>query len=859
MKARTLFVGIVVAPALTLKVLVAAETVIQHLPTPAKTQVDFARDIKPLLETSCVDCHSGAKPKSGHRVDTRQAIIKGGESDEAAILPGESEKSPLVHYIAGLVPDMEMPPLDSRDEHPALTQEQIALVRAWIDQGVPWPDGIALTRRNPATHTIAASTDAESTHSNHPIFADIRGGNTHAMADSLTDPSVFQLRDKAGNTPLMQAAFYLDATQLDIFLKNGADPNATNRAGATALMKAASDRDKVRTLLNHGAKPNVQSAAGNTALIIACRNHGAVEVVNELLAHGADVHASTPAGINALVAATESGDEDVMRVLLARGANANATFRPPYSTAAESVLMVAVQYGHAGCVKLLLDHGADARFTSDYGSALHFAAMKDRLEIARVLIERGVDIDLPARRIGSFRNDLGLTPLMYAAMTERDDPALVQLLIEHGASVNAKTPEGETALGLAQKRGDTKVVAALKAAGGTAEAETAPSILSARWSEEEVGRTADPIILRTAAADGLATLIKSGVRFADATANRCVTCHQHSQPAVAYGLASEKQLVYDDAVVRKLVRSTVTTAARRVDSMLEEPAQVPSISAWLLIGLHASGHDADELTDAVAYSLARSQFSDGRWITRVARAPTDYSDVSSTALALRALKVYSPPTMKKQFERRIERAATWLHGVHPTSTEERAFQILGLLWAGSDRKQLAGLINDLVQEQREDGGWAQLPKLKSDAYATGLTLYALSQGGGLSLSHPAYQKGTRFLLTEQRSDGSWFVATRASPVQVAVDDVFAHGKHQWISSSATTWATMALMLGETHERRQSRRPCRRHAVFDTSGQINRQFATWSCIRPHQLASLGTSLATRIVISALFRLSCFSCI
>jgi ankyrin repeat protein len=662
---------------------------------------------------------------------------------------------------------------------------------------VPWPDGIALTRRNPATHPIAASTGAESTHRNHPIFADIRIGNTQAIADFVTNPSVFQRRDEAGNTPLMQAAFYLDATQLDIFLKKGADPNATNRAGATALMKAVSDRDKVRTLLNHGAKPNVQSAAGNTALIIACRSHGAVEVVNELLAHGADVHASTPAGVNALVAATESGDEEVMQVLLARGANANATFRPPYSNAVESLLMVAVQYGHAGCVKLLLDHGADAQFTSDYGNALHFAAMKDRLEIARLLIEREVDVHLPARRIGSFRNDLGLTPLMYAAMTERDDPALVELLIEQGASVNAKTLEGETALGLAQKRGDTKIVAALKAAGGTAEAETAPSILSAHWSEEEVERTADLTLLRTAAADGLAILLKSGVQFADATANRCVTCHQHSQPAVAFGLAREKRLDYDDAVFRKLVRSSVKTAARRVESMLEEPVPVPSIGAWLLIGLHASRYDADGLTDGVAYSLARSQFGDGRWITKAARAPTDYSDVTSTALGLRALKVYSPPTMKKQFDSRIERAATWLQGVRATSTEERAFQILGLLWAGSDQKQLAGLINDLVQEQREDGGWAQLPKLKSDAYATGLTLYALNQGGGLSLSHPAYQKGTRFLLTEQRSDGSWFVATRASPVQVAVDDVFAHGKHQWISSSATTWATMALMLGDT--------------------------------------------------------------
>ncbi len=797
MKTRTLFMALLASPAFTLKVLVAAEPVIEQLPKPAERQVDFVRDIKPLLETSCFKCHGGAKPKSGHRVDTRQAIIKGGDSDEAAILPGKSEKSPLVHYIAGLVPDMEMPPLDSRDEHPALTREQIALIRAWIDQGVPWPDGITLAEIHPAILKTATTAAAESKQSNHPLFTDIRRGNTQAIVASLADHSLLQLRDESGNTPLMQAAFYLDATQLDVFLKNGADPNATNRAGATALMKAAGDREKVRTLLEHGAKPHLQSAAGNTALIIACRNHGAVEVVKELLAHGADVNAATPAGVTALAAAAESGDEEVMRVLLARGANANSTFRPPYSTAAESVLMIAAQHGHAGCVKLLLDHEADARFTSEYGNALHFAAMKDRLEIARLLIERGVDINLPARRIGSFRNDFGLTPLMYAAMTERDDPTLIQLLIDRGAKVNARTPAGESALGLAQKRGDTKVVAALKAAGASStETEAPPARLPPRWTHEEIEKIAAPVV-QAAAENGLALLLQSAFRFADATANRCVTCHSHSQPALASGLAREKHFAFDQSIVSDLAKSTVRTVARRLDNALEEPAPVPSISAWLLIGLNASAHRADELTDALAYSLARSQFADGRWITRVARAPTDYSDVTSTALALRALKVYSPPTMKSEFDRRIDRAAIWLRGIRPTSTEERAFQILGLHWAGSDGKQLAHLINELALQQQTNGGWAQLSTLTSDAYATGLTLYALNQGGGLSFSHPAYQEGIRFLLKEQRIDGSWFVETRASPVQVAVDNVFPHEKHQWISSSATTWSTMALMLGTT--------------------------------------------------------------
>src|SRR5687768_10457314 len=135
---------------LGLPVLNAAEPVLRNLPQPSERRVVFERDIKPILERSCLPCHGSTKPKSGHRVDSRERIIKGGDSQEAAILPGKSENSPLVHYIAGLVPDMEMPPLDNRDKYPALAPAEIALIRAWVDQGVPWPERAVLSRRQNA-------------------------------------------------------------------------------------------------------------------------------------------------------------------------------------------------------------------------------------------------------------------------------------------------------------------------------------------------------------------------------------------------------------------------------------------------------------------------------------------------------------------------------------------------------------------------------------------------------------------------------------------------------------------------------------------------------------------------------------
>jgi len=104
-------------------------------PAAAKTGLTFEKDIKPILEKSCVKCHSGEKPKSKYRMDSLANVIKGGESGDAAIVPGNSAKSPMVHYVADLVEDMEMPPTDKRDKYPQLTKDQIGLIRAWIDQG----------------------------------------------------------------------------------------------------------------------------------------------------------------------------------------------------------------------------------------------------------------------------------------------------------------------------------------------------------------------------------------------------------------------------------------------------------------------------------------------------------------------------------------------------------------------------------------------------------------------------------------------------------------------------------------------------------------------------------------------------
>jgi hypothetical protein len=116
-----------------------AEVDVSRLPPPATNTIDFARDIKPILEENCLRCHGPEKPKSQFRLDNRAAALKGGD-EGVDILPGNSAKSPLIHYVAHLVEDSEMPPVGKGNQ---LSPAQVSTLRAWIDQGLVWNNPVA--------------------------------------------------------------------------------------------------------------------------------------------------------------------------------------------------------------------------------------------------------------------------------------------------------------------------------------------------------------------------------------------------------------------------------------------------------------------------------------------------------------------------------------------------------------------------------------------------------------------------------------------------------------------------------------------------------------------------------------------
>jgi mono/diheme cytochrome c family protein len=107
---------------------------LSKLPAVATEPVDYAKDIQPLLSKHCYSCHGAEKQKSGLRLDRKAEALAGGDAGKV-ILPGKSAESSLIHNVAGLDPEMIMPPEDER-----LSASDIAKLRAWIDGGAIWPD-----------------------------------------------------------------------------------------------------------------------------------------------------------------------------------------------------------------------------------------------------------------------------------------------------------------------------------------------------------------------------------------------------------------------------------------------------------------------------------------------------------------------------------------------------------------------------------------------------------------------------------------------------------------------------------------------------------------------------------------------
>jgi ankyrin repeat protein len=703
------------------------------------TKVDFGREVQPILRENCFGCHGPSQQIRGIRVDQRRSLMPNRVgANGARIIPGNSGASRLYSVLTGQQ-GLQMPPAGP------LTPAQIETIRTWIDQGADWPDALSGEAMPPAPDPHAVQ-----------IMEALRKGDRQSALKLLREhPESVNRFGARGHSPLMYAVLYGDTATVRLVLDSGADPNLVSASKASALMYAVDDPEKTRLLLERGADANARSDDGQTPLLIAVTLPGNPNVVARmLLDRGANIKTTSLTGGTVLNAAASSGDPLLLELLLESGAE-----RTPLPLAA------AVQSGCARCVEVLMAFAGPG----DLAAALTAAVRAGDDATTRMLLDRG------ARADSNLASTLALIPRLPPL-------DLVKSFLDRGADIQANTRLGGTVLDLAKRQGETKFVEILVSAGakpgdtgGRPEVKPSPTTSVRQAIERSIPplQRADEAFLR-----------KAG----------CVSCHNNSLAPLAMTAARKSKLTVNEQISRSQLQQVAAFMASNGERALQGlgiPGGVDTVG-YVLLGMAAENYPPDVTTDIWARFLKRAQETDGRWRVRALRPPIEASDLQVTAAALRALQLYAPPTKREEYQKSIQLAARWIETVQPKTTEDRAFQILGLRWAAAKKDAIRKAADALIAEQRPDGGWGQLPTLASDAYATGQTLFALAESGALSPTSPAYRKGVQFLLNTQLADGSWYVQTRTLPVQRHFDSEFPHGTDQFISTAATNWAVMAL-------------------------------------------------------------------
>ena len=722
-----------------------AQAAAPQLPPAKAATVDYEKDVKPLLSQNCYSCHGANAQQSGLRLDLRQNALRGGDYGPV-ILPGKSADSKLIRRLVDGDGGLQMPPSGP------LSTEDIGILRAWIDQGAEFRTDIAdEVQTKPIDPKLAAAITA------------VRSERRTVVEKLVAvTPAIVKATDPDGATLLHHAAGFGRLDTMTWLVDAGADVNAKTLRGATALHWAIHDDAKVRLLLTRGAVVNTKQVDGRTPLFLAASLGNGNTTLRLLLEHGADPSIATMNGQTPMMAAAIRGDVDAIGLLIAKNGDVNAK-----NAAGETALMLAATCGNPKAVALLLDRGADARVrTKRNETALGNAGTSGNEHTVALLLDRGAEVNV--------QNIRGFSPLMLAAGSDTRPAAVVKLLLAKGANPLYTGDYDETARDLASKRGDTEVARLL---GG--------AVAATRVTPAVVHPLNDGRAIENAVEKSFGLLEKQSHNFIRIAG--CNSCHSQELVSAAAAIARSKGL----RVPREIAQLPASMGPQAERIMGLDAISVGTLG-WELFDFGMNGAPKNAYTDASVRYIKAMQTAAGNWsANETRRPPMNVGDFQFGALAIYALKHYTPIADQKTTDEAIARAVKWLERTPAESTQDRAFQAMGLAWAnaGSTARKAAGA---LLAMQRSDGGWSQLPTMESDAYATGQALYALNVAGGVAANDPQFRKGIDYLLRTQAADGTWHVKSRSIWLQPYFESGFPYGQDQFISVAGSAWASMAL-------------------------------------------------------------------
>jgi len=286
---------------------------------------------------------------------------------------------------------------------------------------------------------------------------------------------------------------------------------------------------------------------------------------------------------------------------------------------------------------------------------------------------------------------------------------------------------------------------------------------------------------------------------------KCAACHHAGMPLWALAEAGQQGYAVDKKFVTDRTESLLGSKDKLLGSRIfPNPADKPdprpqgrglnmglpflAVAARSLPALEEGQKQSLQL---IAEEIVKKQQPDGSWefFATLRRPPINESQTTDAAWIIMALQAETGKDSPETQRAALAKGIAWLEAAKPADLhQDKALKVLLAARAGQPREKMQAAIDELFALQRADGGWSQtVPEPKSDAFATGQTLYVLSLAGDTA-ERPEIKRAINFLVATQAADGSWPMISRSTP-----DGSPGSSKLLTpINCGAASWATLGL-------------------------------------------------------------------
>jgi Squalene-hopene cyclase C-terminal domain len=286
---------------------------------------------------------------------------------------------------------------------------------------------------------------------------------------------------------------------------------------------------------------------------------------------------------------------------------------------------------------------------------------------------------------------------------------------------------------------------------------------------------------------------------------KCAACHHVPMPLWALSEAERQGYAIDKKFVADTTESLLGSKDKLMSSKIfPNPADPPDprpqgrglnmglpflvVAAQSLPSLKEGQKQSLKL---IVEEIVKKQQADGSWefFATLRRPPINESQTTDAAWIIMALQGETGTDAPESQRAALTKAIAWLDAAKRSDIhQDRVLKVLMGVRSGKPRKTMQKTIDELLALQRADGGWSQtVPEVKSDAFATGQTLYVLSLAG-FTADQPEIKRGIDFLVATQKPDGSWPMISRSTP-----DGSPGSSKLLTpITCAASSWATLGL-------------------------------------------------------------------